>query len=175
MLQSITLQEVNATAASVLSFATHYGHEGELLDEAQLHPETFSGPGPTRATAVIACIPAFTDASGQSTGAHHRNRGDAWLYCTLQQLKHVAQDKRCTVINGQVSLRSWHFALCSRHVYRHAGHQQVHATPLHDHVPFCDDIACALLDVAAACVQWAAFQSIAAAACLPACMWIQPW
>ena len=64
LLDSLTLDEVNAVAKSLLSFATNYRHEGQLLDSAAKDPAAFAAPGPTRATAIIACIPAFTDSSG---------------------------------------------------------------------------------------------------------------
>ena len=84
MLQSITKEEVNATAASLLSFATHYRREGQLLEEAAASPSTFGGPGPTRTTAIIACIPAFTDSSGNSTGALRllRSLHMVWSCCS---------------------------------------------------------------------------------------------
>lgn len=68
---SITLTEVNAVAASVLSYISHYRSEAALLEE--VGPEAastgYASPGPTRMTSIVACVPAFMDASGQSTGA----------------------------------------------------------------------------------------------------------
>lgn len=40
----------------------------QLLREYESDPSGWAEPGPTRATAVVACIPAFMDASGHSTG-----------------------------------------------------------------------------------------------------------
>ena len=65
---SITLDEVNAIAASILSFASHYGKEKELVADAKARPDKWGPPGPTRATALVACIPMYTDTSGNSTG-----------------------------------------------------------------------------------------------------------
>jgi len=67
---SVTLEEVNAIGASVLSYISHYRKEAELLEEAG-HDPSHNGYalwGPTRMTSIVACIPAFMDASGQSTG-----------------------------------------------------------------------------------------------------------
>lgn len=67
-LQAITREEVNALAASLLSFASHYRREAEPLAAAAADPGAWANPGPTRCTAIIACIPAFTDVSGGSRG-----------------------------------------------------------------------------------------------------------
>ena len=67
---SVTLEEVNTIGASVLSYISHYRKEAELLEEAG-HDPSHNGYalwGPTRMTSIVACIPAFMDASGQSTG-----------------------------------------------------------------------------------------------------------
>ena len=67
---SVTLEEVNAIGASVLSYISHYRKEAELLEEAGHDPSQngYALWGPTRMTSIVACIPAFMDASGQSTG-----------------------------------------------------------------------------------------------------------
>eukprot|EP00884_Botryococcus_braunii_P007566 jgi/Botrbrau1/16810/Bobra.150_2s0037.1 len=65
---TVTLDEVNSIARSLLSFASHYRREEEALAEAAADPETWAPPGPTRATSIVACLPAFTDTSGLSTG-----------------------------------------------------------------------------------------------------------
>ena len=67
---SVTLEDVNAAAASLLSFASHYGAEADALAASQSLPEAWATPpGPTRATAVVACVPAFADPSGLSVGS----------------------------------------------------------------------------------------------------------
>ena len=66
---TITLEEVNALAASYLAYISHYRAEAEILEAAQRGERRFAGPGPVRATAIVACLPAFTDPSGQSSGA----------------------------------------------------------------------------------------------------------
>lgn len=68
---TITIEDINKEAASLLSFASHYGTEAELLEEAAQDPEKFAPPGPTRTTAIVACFPAFTDPSGESIGVTH--------------------------------------------------------------------------------------------------------
>ena len=73
-LASITREEVNAIATSLLSFATHYGREAELQAAAAADPAAWAEPGPTLCTAIIACIPAFTDSSGVSPGAGAKTR-----------------------------------------------------------------------------------------------------
>ena len=40
----------------------------QLLEEYEADPSSWAWPGPTRATAIVACLPAFMDASGHSTG-----------------------------------------------------------------------------------------------------------
>lgn len=67
---SVTLEDVNAAAASLLSFASHFGAEADALAAAHSLPEAWTTPpGPTRATAVVACVPAFADPSGLSVGS----------------------------------------------------------------------------------------------------------
>jgi hypothetical protein len=38
------------------------------MEEYESDPGSWAWPGPTRATAIVACLPAFMDASGHSTG-----------------------------------------------------------------------------------------------------------
>lgn len=66
---TITREEVNAAAASLLSYISHYADSGAAMSAAEADPGAWAPPGPTRATSIVACIPAFTDPSGQSTGA----------------------------------------------------------------------------------------------------------
>ena len=72
MADSVTLEEVNAISASVLSYISHYRKEAELLEEVGPDPtqKGYGLWGPTRMTSVVACVPAFMDVSGQSTGTH---------------------------------------------------------------------------------------------------------
>ena len=67
---SISLEEVNAIAASVLSYISHYRKEAALLEEVGPDhvAKGYAKPGPSRMTSIVACVPAFMDASGQSTG-----------------------------------------------------------------------------------------------------------
>lgn len=67
---TITVEGVNALARSILSAISHYGREAELFEEAGSDPlqNGWAWPGPTWATSVVACLPAFMDASGSSTG-----------------------------------------------------------------------------------------------------------
>ena len=67
---TITIEDINKEAASLLSFASHYGTEAELLEEEKQDPERFAPPGPTRTTAIVACFPAFTDPHGESIGGY---------------------------------------------------------------------------------------------------------
>lgn len=66
---TITPDEVSALCRSTLSFASHYGDEATLLKEYEADPSKWAEPGPSIATAVVACIPTFMDASGNSSGA----------------------------------------------------------------------------------------------------------
>lgn len=65
---TITVEEVNAVARSLLSFVSHYQHEDEAIAAWSAEPQQWMDWGPTRSTCVVACIPAFTDESGHSTG-----------------------------------------------------------------------------------------------------------
>ena len=67
---TITVEGVNALARSILSAISHYGREAELFEEAGSNPlqNGWAWPGPTWATSVVACLPTFMDASGNSTG-----------------------------------------------------------------------------------------------------------
>ena len=69
MMETVTDDYLNNLSKSIWSFASHYGHEGECLAEADASGELWGWMGPTRCTAIIACIPAYTDLSGLSTGA----------------------------------------------------------------------------------------------------------
>eukprot|EP00879_Flechtneria_rotunda_P011618 GHRR01012135.1.p1 GENE.GHRR01012135.1~~GHRR01012135.1.p1 ORF type:complete len:964 (+),score=341.69 GHRR01012135.1:177-3068(+) len=63
-----TLEDVNALAASMLTFASDVGREEEMLEVAA-QPETegkFAKPGPTRATSIVACMPAYIDQYGDT-------------------------------------------------------------------------------------------------------------
>ena len=66
--QDVTLEEVNGLCRSLLSFASHYGREDELAEEARQQPEQWTQGPPTRATSIVACVPMHVDASGQSIG-----------------------------------------------------------------------------------------------------------
>lgn len=68
---SITPEEVNALARSLLSYVSHFRNEAGLVHEYENDPPTaWAAPGPTVATAIVACLPAFMDAAtGESTGA----------------------------------------------------------------------------------------------------------
>lgn len=70
VVDSVTLEEVNAIGASVLSYISHYKNEAALLEEVgpDYLENGYARPGPTRMTSIVACVPAFMDASGQSTG-----------------------------------------------------------------------------------------------------------
>lgn len=65
---TITLEKVNSIARSLLSFVSHYQHEEEAIAAWSAAPQQWMDWGPTRSTCVVACIPAFTDESGHSTG-----------------------------------------------------------------------------------------------------------
>lgn len=72
---TITREEVNAAAASLLSYISHYADGEAAVAAAAADPDAWAAPGPTHATSIVACIPAFTDPSGQSTGAARVVRG----------------------------------------------------------------------------------------------------
>lgn len=84
---SIALKEVNAVAASVLSYISHYRNEAALLEEAgpDYTSRGYATPGPTRMTSIVACVPAYVDASGQSTGVP-----PVWLVVDRAALLHCA-------------------------------------------------------------------------------------
>lgn len=51
---------------SLLSFASDYGNEAAILEDAERHPEKYGHLGPTRATSIVTCIPAYTDLTGEA-------------------------------------------------------------------------------------------------------------
>ncbi|KAK9810226.1 hypothetical protein WJX72_007002 [[Myrmecia] bisecta] len=65
---TVTMDEVNGLAKSLLAYAAHYRNEDQLRAEAEQNPGAWASPGPSQATAIVACLPAYTDASGHSTG-----------------------------------------------------------------------------------------------------------
>lgn len=65
---TITLEEMNALARSMLSFASDYGAERTIIDQANQAPDLYTHYGPTRATSIVACIPAYVDANGMPIG-----------------------------------------------------------------------------------------------------------
>ena len=82
---SITAQEVNAVAASVLSYISHYRNEEALLAEAasDYSRNGYAEPGPTRMTSIVACVPAYMDASGQSTGKFYLRAIATFELCNM--------------------------------------------------------------------------------------------
>ena len=67
--ETVTREEVNVLAATYLSYISHYRAEEELLAAAEKGEGEFVvPPGPVRMTSIVACLPAFTDPSGQSSG-----------------------------------------------------------------------------------------------------------
>jgi len=64
--------EVNTIARSLLSYASHYGAEEKAAADAAAAPEEWMDFGASRATSIVACVPAFMDASGKSAGACSR-------------------------------------------------------------------------------------------------------
>lgn len=64
----ITVEEVNKVARSLMSFVSHFGKEEEALQHAAANPDHWLPWGPSRTTCIVACIPAFTDRTGHSTG-----------------------------------------------------------------------------------------------------------
>lgn len=66
---TITKEEVNTLAATYLSHISHYRAEEDLLQAVEQGEGNFVvHPGPVRMTSIVACLPAFTDPSGQSSG-----------------------------------------------------------------------------------------------------------
>ena len=66
---TITVEEVNTIARSLLSYVSHYSAEDKAAAEAATNPEQWMDFGASRATSIVACVPAFMDASGKSAGA----------------------------------------------------------------------------------------------------------
>ncbi|GIL94695.1 hypothetical protein Vretimale_918 [Volvox reticuliferus] len=71
--ETVELWEVNALARSMLTFASDYGAEAEVLEtaaaEQAIDPGRWAALGPTRCTSIVACIPAYVDASGASVSS----------------------------------------------------------------------------------------------------------
>jgi hypothetical protein len=68
---TISLEEVNAMARSLLTFASDMGSEQQMLDLAAQPDQEglWARPGPTRATSVVACVPAYVTSSGEGIAA----------------------------------------------------------------------------------------------------------
>lgn len=65
---TIGIDDVNKEAASLLAFASHYGKEAEAMHDFEENTGKYAELGPSRATSVVACYPAYTDLSGESIG-----------------------------------------------------------------------------------------------------------
>eukprot|EP00955_Chlamydomonas_euryale_P007458 79036-Chlamydomonas_euryale.AAC.1 len=60
---------MNSLVRSMLTFASDYGREAEVLAEAEADdPERWPHLGATRATSIVACMPAYIGADGMSVG-----------------------------------------------------------------------------------------------------------
>lgn len=66
---TVTVEEVNKVARSLLSYISHFGKEMEAVEACAANPEQWLDWGASRTTSVVACIPAFTTEDGHSTGA----------------------------------------------------------------------------------------------------------
>lgn len=64
----ITLDDVNKTARSYLSFVANYGREAEALAHAEAHPDLYYEPGPVRPTCIVASVPAYISETGEGLG-----------------------------------------------------------------------------------------------------------
>ena len=97
---SIDAKEVNAVAASVLSYISHYRNEETLLTEvgSDYAQSGYARPGPTRMTSIVACVPAYVDASGQSTGRHVYCQGAASVSCTGMQSSMLHAQEPITLV-----------------------------------------------------------------------------
>jgi len=81
----VKLEEVNAYARSILSYIACFGDEKGMLGEYQASGTNGSGNdsyamdmGPTRATSIVTCIPAYVDKEGESISAGvAQNRGSS--------------------------------------------------------------------------------------------------
>jgi hypothetical protein len=86
--ETITLDVVNAVARSLLTFASDMGSEQDMLDLAAQPDQEglWARPGPTRATSVVACVPAYVTATGEGiAGGAHLDQvgvGGALEHCT---------------------------------------------------------------------------------------------
>jgi predicted Zn-dependent peptidase len=63
---TIELEEVNAYARSILSYISNFGLEEEMVIES--NSNFAKDMGPTRATSIVTCIPAYVDKDGESLG-----------------------------------------------------------------------------------------------------------
>lgn len=130
---SIDAKEVNAVAASVLSYISHYRNEEALLTEvgSDYAQSGYAKPGPTRMTSIVACVPAYVDASGQSTGRHASCYGAASVSCTgMQSVMLYPQEPITLVLVLHCLLACWnvsHITLLSRLCLCQYAHLTVHA------------------------------------------------
>lgn len=69
--QTITVEEMHALTRSMLTFGSDYGREAAILEAYRNSEEgEWAEPGPAFATSILACVPEFVDASGNSLGGH---------------------------------------------------------------------------------------------------------
>ena len=79
VVDTIDLEEVNAYARSILSYISNFGSESDLIKESERAASDADGAGawfaedmgPTRATSIVTCIPAYVDKDGESIAAGH--------------------------------------------------------------------------------------------------------
>jgi len=73
VVDSIELEEVNSYARSILSYISDFGNEEEMMaaEDKDLFAEDM---GPTKATSIVTCIPAYVDKDGGSiaSGQSHQ-------------------------------------------------------------------------------------------------------
>ena len=72
VVDTIELEEVNSYARSILSYISDFGSEADLVREGE-EARFADDMGPTRATSIVTCIPAYVDKDGGSiaTGGSH--------------------------------------------------------------------------------------------------------
>eukprot|EP00210_Caulerpa_lentillifera_P004547 g4337.t1 len=97
--QNVTLDEMKALARSLLSFGSDYGREKEIIEEyKQSKKGEWWEIGPTFATSIVACVPAFVDASGVSRGGRMAiSRGQS-----MMTVDHVVVDSSSEELNALV-------------------------------------------------------------------------
>jgi hypothetical protein len=79
--------------SSMLTFASDYGHEAEVLADAQARPGEYAFLGPTRTTSMLVSIPAFVSDKGDAITVAGAAEAMARAGASIGAAGHIDVDK----------------------------------------------------------------------------------